>query len=136
MVKVTFLVALLAVSALAQTSATIIFYQVKNAVAYNQHPAAAAYVDEAQVATVRDKRFCSIRVEPGKHAVRSKTKLEAVSLSVEAGKTYYVRILEHQEFMHLSYTPVVVDAEQGKRDVAELKPADPKDVVASSRQPD
>ena len=136
MMKIPFLIVLFAISAMAQTSATIIFYQVNNAVAYNRHPAAPAYVDEAQVATVRDKRFCNVRVEPGKHTVRSTTKLEAISLNVEAGKTYTVRILEHQEFFHLSYTPVAVDAEQGKRDMAELKPADPKDVVAFSRQPD
>ena len=60
------------------------------------------------------------QVEPGKHTVRSKEKNRALMLTVEPGKTYYVRVeLKHGSFALTNvWLATLIDPQQAERDIA------------------
>ena len=98
---------------------TLVFYNSPNTyreVSYH----IPGYLDGSQVANLKINEYCSVQVEPGKHTVRSKDKNRALMLTVEAGKTYYVRIELKHGSLALSnvWLATLIDPQQAERDIA------------------
>ncbi|MGD0775642.1 MAG: DUF2846 domain-containing protein [Candidatus Solibacter sp.] len=117
----TLLIALiLSVPVVTQTqSATVVFYNSPNTyleVSYR----IPGYLDNSEVAHLKRNQYCSVQVEPGKHTVRSKDKNRALMLTVEPGKTYYVRVeLKHGGFALTNvWLATLIDPQQAERDIA------------------
>ena len=114
------IVLLLSVPLLAQSQAgSVVFYNSPNTyreVSYH----IPGYLDGSQVANLKRNQYCSVQVEPGKHTVRSKDKNRALMLTVEAGKTYYVRVeLKHGSFgLSNVWLATLIDPQQAERDIA------------------
>jgi Protein of unknown function (DUF2846) len=49
------------------------------------------YCDEQELARIQNGRYFSIRVDPGKHSLRSTDEKSVIELNVKAGQSYYVR---------------------------------------------
>jgi hypothetical protein len=118
----TLLIALLmSLPALAQTQpATIVFYNSPNpTIPFKKGFRMPAYVDSAQVVSLKTNHYCNVQVKPGKHTVRSTSKNRALILDTEPGKAYYVRM----EFKHGSlglsnvWLVTLTDPQQGARDI-------------------
>jgi hypothetical protein len=117
----TLLIALiLSVPVVTQTqSATVVFYNSPNTyleVSYR----IPGYLDNSEVANLKRNQYCSVQVEPGTHTVRSKDKNRALMLTVEPGKTYYVRVgLKHGSFALTNvWLATLIDPQQAERDIA------------------
>ena len=98
---------------------TVVFYNSPNTyqeVSYHIQ----GYLDGSQVANLKRNEYCSVQVEPGKHTVRSKDKNRALMLTVEPGKTYYVRVeLKHGSFgLTNVWLATLIDPQQAERDIA------------------
>lgn len=90
-------------------------------------------LDGAKIANLVNGREFTIRLDPGKHIIRSKTKLKAISVNMKPGKEYYFRAEFSQGFMKNEWVIVQVANEQGAADIQRLKPLDTKDIAAFDR---
>ena len=90
-------------------------------------------VDGVKIADLVNGRQFTIRLDPGKHILRSKTKLKAISVNMKPGQEYYFRAEFSQGFMKNAWVVVQVANEQGAADIQRLKPLDMKDIAAIYR---
>jgi Protein of unknown function (DUF2846) len=90
-------------------------------------------IDGVKIANLVNGRQFTIRLDPGKHIIRSKTKLKAISVNMKPGNVYYFRAEFSQGFMKNQWLIVQVASEQGAADIQRLKPLDVKDVVPFDR---
>jgi hypothetical protein len=90
-------------------------------------------LDGTKIADLVNGRQFTIRLDPGKHIIRSKTKLKAISVNMKPGKEYYFRAEFSQGFMKNEWVIVQVANEQGAADIQRLKPLDIKDLAAFDR---
>lgn len=84
------------------------------------------FVDEAEVAQVRPRRFFIALLEPGKHFIRLKKskRTSGVALDLEAGQKYYVRLRWEVGSVVFAAGFDVVQRETAEYDLRELKPID------------
>jgi hypothetical protein len=90
-------------------------------------------IDGLKIANLVNGRQFTIRLDPGKHIIRSKTKLKAISVNMKPGNEYYFRAEFSQGFMKNQWLIVQVAGEQGAADIQSLKPLDIKDIVPFDR---
>jgi hypothetical protein len=86
-------------------------------------------IDEVKIANLVNGRQFTIRLDPGKHIIRSKSKLKAISVNMKPGKEYYFRAEFSQGFWKNEWLIVQVANEQGAADIQRLKPLDLKDIA-------
>lgn len=90
-------------------------------------------IDGVKIANLVNGRQFTIRLDPGKHIIRSKTKIKAISVNIKPGEEYYFRAEFSQGFMKNKWLIVQVADEQGAADIQGLKPLDIKDIAAFVR---
>ena len=118
--KASLIALILSAAAFAQPQlGTVVFYNSPNTyleVSYH----IPGYLDGSEVANLKRNQYCSVPVEPGRHTVRSKDKNRALILTVEPGKTYYVRVeLKHGSFgLTNVWLATLIDPQQAEKDIA------------------
>jgi Protein of unknown function (DUF2846) len=117
-----------AVPAQQPQTATVYFYRLQETFGAMMNPA--VYCDGAEIATIRNGRFFVATFPAGKHAITSTFRESGVALDLQPGQTYYLRFeMEKQGFAgHKRAEVTEVQQGQGTYEVAQLKPAEPKDV--------
>jgi hypothetical protein len=66
------------------------FYRQKRIMGMALRPS--VFVDGAEVACIGSGRYMKVAVSPGDHAVYADEKKDALTIPIEAGKTYYFRV--------------------------------------------
>lgn len=82
------------------------------------------YCDEKDVVRVQNGRYVALALTPGKHNFRSNDKQAQIELDLKAGQTYYVRIDLATGMWKGHGRLTLVQPEQGKGELAQMKPAD------------
>lgn len=79
------------------------------------------YLDETQVARMDNGRYFVIKVQPGKHTVRSNDKQSGVEMDLVAGKTYYIKVEIVAGFMKGHGRLLLMQPEQATYEVKKLE---------------
>jgi hypothetical protein len=87
------------------------------------------YCDGQELGRMQDGRVFDVRVAPGPHTFYANDKQAGASVNLEPGKEYYFRTDLQLGFWKGHFRLTMVMPEQGKYDVANLKPADPDNVL-------
>jgi hypothetical protein len=87
------------------------------------------YLDETQVARMDNGRFFVIKVQPGKHTIRSNDKQSGVEMDLAAGKTYYIKVEIAAGFMKGHGRLLLMQPEQATYEVKKLQPLSPDKIV-------
>jgi len=82
------------------------------------------YVDDREVARVGNGRRISVRLLPGAHNIRSDDRSSAVSLTVEAGQEYFVRVDEEVGFWKGHGKLTLLLSEQGSAEFKLQRPVE------------
>lgn len=122
-----------------QSKASIYFYRFDvnvsdelGVAAIGMAPRPSIFVDDQLIAKLHKGHFFAVRLEPGKHTLRSSDRESALDLQVLAGEQY---------FIHVDYVPepkrrrvamkcrlVANSGEQGRADIRKLKPLEAKHI--------
>lgn len=115
------------VSASDPTVATVYFYRLRDSFGAMLKPS--VFCDGAQVARMRNGRFITLHFPPGSHTITSTFPGSGAILDLKAGESYYIKLdMTKPTILHAARGEVKpVPAEQGKFEVAQLKPAEPED---------
>jgi hypothetical protein len=84
------------------------------------------YVDGAKIADLTNSAYYIFEVSAGKHAFRSKTGKDEITVTTEPGKDYFFRTSLSQGFMKNSWDLIEVDSNQAKTDLQGLHVLDMK----------
>ncbi len=99
------------------------------------------YVDDREMARMENGRYFVVKLEPGKHSVRSNDKDSGVEVNMKPGAEYYIRVDMQTGFWKGHGRLTMILPEQGEYEVKQAKAlndADVKDrelVVLSLQQP-
>jgi hypothetical protein len=99
------------------------------------------YVDDKEMARMENGRYFVVKLEPGKHSVRSNDRASGVEVNMKPGAEYYIRVDMQTGFWKGHGRLTMILPEQGEYEVKQAKPlndADVKDrelVVLSLQQP-
>ena len=80
------------------------------------------YLDETQVARMDNGRYFVIKVQPGKHTIRSNDKQSGVEMEFVGGKTYYIKVEVVAGFMKGHGRLLMMQPEQATYEVKKLQP--------------
>jgi len=86
------------------------------------------YLDEKEVARMDNGRFFTVKLDPGKHSVRSNDKASGVDLDVKVGADYYIRVDMQTGFWKGHGRLTFIMPEQGAYEVKQTKPLNDGDV--------
>jgi hypothetical protein len=114
---------------------------------YRQHRymgsglAPSIWVNKVQVARVGSGRHCSIRLHPGIYEIRSDDKSSLITLTVERGKEYYIRVDEEPGVWKGHGKLTLITVEQGSGEYKLQKPIEKdrriaKDMLEGDSAPD
>ncbi|MGC2197913.1 MAG: hypothetical protein WA628_24800, partial [Terriglobales bacterium] len=98
-------------------------------------------VDDREMARMENGRYFVVKLEPGKHSVRSNDKDSGVEVNMKPGAEYYIRVDMQTGFWKGHGRLTMILPEQGEYEVKQAKAlndADVKDrelVVLSLQQP-
>jgi len=86
------------------------------------------YADGKQLARIENGRFFVVRLDPGKHTIRSDEKAPSVDINMDPGRTYYISI-EIEEGLLKGYgSPSLVPTDQAQNEVKQTKPISASDI--------
>ena len=111
---------------------TVYFYRLRES--YGAFLKPSVFADKAQVARMRNGRFLLTTLEPGSHTITSTFTGNGLIVEMKPGETYYFRVeLTRPTMLHNARGEVtLVTPEQGKFEVAQLKPAEAEDLKVDS----
>jgi hypothetical protein len=87
------------------------------------------YLDEKQLARMDNGRYFVVKVQPGKHTIRSNDKQSGVEMELAAGKSYYIRVEIATGFMKGHGRLMLMQPEQATYEVKKLQPLGPDKIV-------
>jgi len=112
-------------------TATICFYRPRRFQGSALKPS--IYVDDSQVARLKNGETVNITIPAGQHRVYSNDKATGIDLDVKAGQTYYVR-LDIQTGMWKGHGGItLVDAQEGKYESSKTKSEAAVDLSTASK---
>jgi len=95
------------------------------------------YVDQKQITRIGNGRRACIRLTPGKHTIGSDDKSSAITVEVQAGREYYVRIDEEAGFWKGHGRLTLLAAEQGSPEYNQVRPVEEdRRIVKDMLEPD
>ena len=106
--------------------ATVYFYRYKQFVGSGLTPS--VYCDDQELARMDNGRYFAVRLDAGKHSLRSNDKQASIDLETKAGQNYYIRIEIAPGMMKGHGRVVLMSPEQGASEIKRLKPLDASDV--------
>jgi uncharacterized protein DUF2846 len=111
------------------SKATVYVYRYKQFVGSALAPS--VYCDEIELARAENGRYFTVRLDPGKHAIRSNDKQSGMELDVKAGQEYFLRVEIATGFMKGHGRLVLMSPEQGGYEMksSKLKPLDSNKVL-------
>lgn len=86
------------------------------------------YVDDREMARIENGRYFVVKLEPGKHSVRSNDKASGVEVNMKPGAEYYIRVDMQTGFWKGHGRLTMILPEQGEYEVKRTKPANDTDV--------
>lgn len=113
------------------SKATVYVYRKEKAFGYALEPS--VFLDGQRVAAMDNGRYFALVLEPGSHIVQSNEKESKIEQTFEAGKVYFAKINIVTGFAKGHGHIALVSEEQGRKDMARLKPLDAKNVEPSAR---
>jgi hypothetical protein len=99
------------------------------------------YVDDKELARIENGRYFVVKLEPGKHSIRSNDKASGVEFNMKPGAEYYIRVDMQTGFWKGHGRLTMILPEQGEYEVKQTKSANDADVkdrelvVLSMQQP-
>ena len=108
------------IAATGVTHALVYVYRHKQFAGSGLEPS--VYLDETQVARMDNGRYFVIKVQPGKHTIRSNDKQSGVEMDLAAGKTYYIKVEIVAGFMKGHGRLLLMQPEQATYEVKKLVP--------------
>jgi hypothetical protein len=112
---------------------TVHIYRYKQFEGSALHPS--VYCDETRLARIPSGRFLNVTVPAGSHTFYADDKQAGAVVDVEPGKDYYFRADVQVGFWKGHFRLNVVPAEQGKYDLAKLKPLEDKEAITDLSKP-
>jgi Protein of unknown function (DUF2846) len=111
------------------SKATVYVYRYKQFAGSALAPS--VYCDETELARMENGRYFTVKLDPGKHALRSNDKQSGIELDAKAGQEYFVRVELVAGAMKGHGRLVLVTPEQGGYELksSKLKPLDSNKVV-------
>lgn len=88
------------------------------------------FCDEVKVADMDNGRYFALRLESGRHVIRSYNNNSVVDLDFEAGNAYFIKVSVYSGFGHVNAK--LVDAREARRQIQKLKPLSPRKVADAS----
>lgn len=87
------------------------------------------YLDETQVARMDNGRYFVVKVQPGKHTIRSNDKQSGIEADFAAGKSYYIKVEIVAGFMKGHGRLLLMQPEQATYEVKKLEPLGAEKIV-------
>jgi hypothetical protein len=115
------------------TTATVHFYRYKQFEGSALKPS--IYCDGVELIRMQNGRFFDMQLPLGEHTCYANDKQAGAILKFEAGKDYFFRVNLQTGMWKGHYRLEMVMPEQGKYDIAKLKPLDRDKVVVSTEEP-
>ena len=110
----------------AATEATMYVYRLRNHRGAFNKPS--VYIDEREAARIGNGRFFVVNVAPGRHVVRSVDKASTVTVEMQRGQVYFLRVAMEQTQFTFRFETIVVPPEQGWSEISQTEPNDSKDI--------
>ena len=115
-----------AAAAATGAKATIYVYRLRETQGmFNKPP---IYVDEKEIARIRNGRFLIVNLDPGRHVIRSEHKAAAVTLDVNPGQVYYIVVAWEATAHTARAATSLVPSEQGWAEMSRIEPSDQSDI--------
>lgn len=118
------------VPAAPSNTSTVYFYRYKQFSGSALKPS--VYCDGVELLRMQNGRFFEMHIPAGEHTCYANDKQAGVIMNFEPGKDYYLRTSLQVGMWKGHFRLEMVMAEQGKYDVAKLKPLDSDRVVATT----
>jgi hypothetical protein len=115
------------------TTATVHFYRYKQFEGSALKPS--IYCDGVELIRMQNGRFFDMQLPLGEHTCYANDKQAGAIVKFEAGKDYFFRVNLQTGMWKGHYRLEMVMPEQGKYDIAKLKPLDKDKVVVSTEEP-
>jgi hypothetical protein len=115
------------------TTATVHFYRYKQFEGSALKPS--IYCDGVELIRMQNGRFFDMQLPLGEHTCYANDKQAGAIVKFEAGKDYYFRVNLQTGMWKGHYRLEMVMPEQGKYDIAKLKPLDKDKIVVSTEEP-
>jgi uncharacterized protein DUF2846 len=110
----------------AGAKATIYVYRLRlTAGMFNKPP---IYVDEKEIARITNGRFFLVNLDSGRHVIRSEHKAAVVTLDVNPGQTYYIRVAWEATAHTARAATTLVPPEQGWAEIGQTESSNPPDI--------
>jgi hypothetical protein len=114
------------------TTATVHFYRYKQFEGSALKPS--VYCDGVELIRMQNGRFFDMQLPLGEHTCYANDKQAGAIVRFEAGKDYYFRVNLQVGMWKGHYRLEMVMPEQGKYDIAKLKPLDKDKIVVSTEE--
>ncbi|MBV9242992.1 MAG: DUF2846 domain-containing protein [Acidobacteria bacterium] len=114
-----------------ETKAVIYVYRRKEFDTRNLQPS--VYADDVEVARMDDGKFFIIKLDPGKHNIVVNKGFSGAAIDMKAGHRYYFRVTYKPGFLKARSEMEYVAYEQGKLEVANMKPLEDKWIKDKTR---
>ena len=114
------------------TTATVHFYRYKQFEGSALKPS--IYCDGVELIRMQNGRFFDMQLPLGEHTCYANDKQAGAVVKFEAGKDYYFRVNLQTGMWKGHYRLEMMMPEQGKYDIAKLKPLDKDKVVVSAEE--
>src|SRR5216684_5640961 len=115
-----------AAAAATGAKATIYVYRLREMAGLLNKPS--IYVDEKEIARVRNGRFFVVNLDPGQHVIHSQHKPAIVSLHVNPGQVYYIRVAWEFTSQGDRAATTLVPLERGWAEMSQTEPSNPSDI--------
>ncbi len=119
-------------SAQQEGAAIVHFYRYRQAAGKMLRPS--VYCDGYELGRMQNGRVFDVRVQPGTHTFTAEDKQAGATVTLEPGKEYFFRTDLQLGFWKGHFRLTMVMPDQGKYDIANLKPSDP-DTILHTRFP-
>jgi len=115
-----------AAAAATGAKATIYVYRLREMAGLLNKPS--IYVDEKEIARVRNGRFFVVNLDPGQHVIHSQHKPAIVSLHVNPGQVYYIRVAWEFTSQGDRAATTLIPLERGWAEMSQTEPSNPSDI--------
>ncbi len=105
---------------------TLYVYRQRRSVGSGLKPS--VYADDSELARMENGRFFIVKLDPGKHSIRSNDKASGIDLDMKPGQDYYVRIDIEPGVWKGHGRLTLVLPEQGGYEVKQTKLLDDSDI--------
>ena len=111
------------------TKATMYVYRLRDRQGMLNKPS--VYIDERELARIENGRFFVVNVDPGRHVVHSVDKASTVTVEMQPGQIYFLRVEIVQTQFTYRFETILVPPEQGWSEIGQTQPNDSKDIKDS-----